>query len=132
MTNFSTNIEIPPFFRGVKLIIGSNDFLREQLLTINETEDIVNEISDEYISSSRTLTIHIGNGESVIFVKYPNLYPRDISTIAHEATHAALFLMRGVDIKTNKHSDELLCYLVEYITFRILQSIEEMDNKEES
>lgn len=130
MKNVSTNIEIPPFFRGVKLVIGTNDFLREQLSPLGDN-DTINQLTDDYLSSTRALTIHVGNGESVIFIKYPNLYPRDISTIAHEATHAALFLMRGVDIKTNKYSDELLCYLVEYITYRILQSIEEMDNTEE-
>lgn len=130
MENLSTNIELPPFFRGIKLVIGSNDFLREQLSTLSDTET-ANQITDDYLQSTRALTIHVGNGESVIFLKYPNLNPRDISTISHEATHAALYLLRSVDIKTNKHTDELLAYLIEYITFRILKFIDEMDDIEE-
>lgn len=130
MKNVATNIELPPFFRGVKLVIGSNDFLREQLKSLSEPE-FVEEVSDEYLQYTRALTIHVGNGESVIFLKYPNLNPRDISTISHEATHAALYLLRAVDIKTNKHSDELLAYLIEYISYRILKFIEEMDDIEE-
>lgn len=130
MENLSTNIELPPFFRGIKLVIGSNDFLREQLSTLYETET-ANQITDDYLQSARTLTVHVGNGESVIFLRYPNLNPRDISTIAHEATHAALFLLKGVDIKTNKHTEELLAYLIEYITFRILKFIEDMNHEVE-
>ena len=130
MENLSTNIELPPFFRGIKLVIGSNDFLREQLSTLYETET-ANQITDDYLQSARALTVHVGNGESVIFLRYPNLNPRDISTIAHEATHAALFLLKGVDIKTNKHTEELLAYLIEYITFRILKFIEDMNHEVE-
>lgn len=130
MENLSTNIELPPFFRGVKLVIGSNDFLREQLSTLSETET-ANQITDDYLQSTRALTIHVGNGESVIFLKYPNLNPRDISTITHEATHAAIFLMKAVDIKTNKHTEELLAYLIEYISFRILKFIEDMNHEVE-
>lgn len=130
MENASTNIELSPFFRGVKLVIGSNDFLREQLSILNETET-VNQITDDYLQFTRALTIHVGNGESVIFLKFPNLNPRDISTITHEATHAALFLLKAVDIKTNKHTEELLAYLIEYITFRILKFIEDMNHEVE-
>ena len=111
-------------------VIGSNNFLRQQLSELNETK-LVDEISDEYLQFSRALTIHVGNGESVIFLKHPNLNPRDISTIAHEATHAALFLLKAVDIKTNKHTEELLAYLIEYISFRILKFIEDMNHEVE-
>lgn len=101
-------IEVEVYRRGIKIVVGDQDWLRKVLSEdgIELTEEMWNSIEKKGKTTS-AYTFAVGNGESVIYSKEKI----EIPVLAHELTHAARTMLAEVGVD----DDEAFAYTVEHL-----------------
>ena len=64
------------------------------------------------------ICITLESGQAIIM-----LNELDIDTIVHEVFHAIYSLTKSIDVQLTNESEEVFCYLIGYLTTKILEKI---------
>lgn len=122
--NEARNIELDVFRRGVRLVLGDADFLRQEIREIlkddKETMDRMLESVDEYESETNGLTLSSTRGESIVNVRHELDDSFHIGTLVHEMCHATFHVMRFLDIPIKQSTDEVFCYILTHLVTKSL------------
>lgn len=122
--NEARNIELDVFLRGVRLVLGDADFLREDIKeTFKDDEETVNELMekvDEYEKNSNGMALLSGSGESIVNVRHGIDNSFDIGTLVHEMAHATFHVMRFMNIPINEDTEEVFCYTQTHLVTKSL------------
>lgn len=122
--NEARNIELDVFRRGVRLVLGDADFLREDIKeTFKDDEETVNELMgkvDECGKGSNGMALLSGSGESIVNVRHEIDNSFDIGTLVHEMAHATFHMMRFMNIPVNEDTEEVFCYTQTHLVTKAL------------
>lgn len=122
--NEARNIELDVFLRGVRLVLGDADFLREDIKeTFKDDEETVNELMgkvDECEKGSNGMALLSGSGESIVNVRHEIDNSFDIGTLVHEMAHATFHMMRFMNIPVNEDTEEVFCYTQTHLVTKSL------------
>lgn len=112
------------------------------MVSIGQTDNeflmsLKNKITDEHLSdfiddhllfnmpdTCRGRTIQaINGGQTVIRIPHKIETFEQHGTLAHEIFHAVEFILRRINIKLSKNSDECFAYLIGYVTSQVYKYI---------
>lgn len=97
---------------GVSVWISSRDTMNEQVTT-NPVLKGQSLLGEGIIG--RTMHDTSSSNFPVIWINSALSKPQQISTLAHEAVHAANMICQKKGIETSQDNDEMIAYIVEYI-----------------
>ncbi len=92
---------------------------------IKKIELFKNEINNDILYSfdtsktDRGMTVIFDGGQLVLRLNFYPKSPEQIGMLAHEIFHVVEFMLRRVNIKLCKKSDEVFAYLIGYYTTEI-------------
>lgn len=133
--NEARNIEMDVFRRGVRLVLGDADFLRQDIKeTFKDDEETVNELMgkvDECEKGSNGMALLSGSGESIVNVRHEIDNSFDIGTLVHEMAHATFHMMRFMNIPVNEDTEEVFCYTQTHLVTKALDWAWEEDTEGE-
>lgn len=116
---------IPISIYSKKVIVAVGEFdveaIAEHISTEKEKNNFRQEIQQNDISSYDGLVFNLGTGNEILWLKFPPKSEEDISTLAHEAFHAAYDILKRVGIPLSSSSEEAYAYLIGYITEQVLK-----------
>lgn len=112
------------FKRGVMVVIGDEDFLIESSKEYDFEEE-VRSMTEDFSGEYEASTFRMSTGDCIIFLKEEPKNPFSIGLLAHEVVHASIHILKSVDIKISSWDDEVLAYLVENLTYRVLEWLNE-------
>lgn len=67
-------------------------------------------------------------GHSVLWIKEYKGTPLDVATLTHEAAHCTFHIMRRAGINANEETEELFCYLQDFIVRKAIEWLVENGN----
>src|SRR3990167_3078652 len=75
----------------------------------------------EHHDSRQGKTIHLGNHQTLLWLKWPPTSPSAIATLAHESFHAINYVAQTAGIDFHNSSEEFFTYGMEYIIEEVLK-----------
>lgn len=124
---------IPISIYSKKVIVAVGEFdvgaIAEHISTEKEKDSFRQEMQQNDISSYDGLVFNLGTGNEVLWLQYPPKSETDISTLAHEAFHAAYDILKRVGIPLSSSSEEAYAYLIGYITEQVLKLTQPKETK---
>lgn len=118
-----TLIQIDAWATGVHLLIGGDDkgvqawqrrYLKGYDCSNPDTKG--DEGYYDHVRNSKT-----GHAAHVLWIKRQPKSPEGIGTVAHEATHAAIGILRNKGIRLSNASEESYAYLVDFLVTKTLE-----------
>lgn len=121
------SIDLPLLYTSCMVSIGESDqSLRVSLVNARTPDESI----DDYFKATtgnndsdgiRGTTGTLNSGLVLIRMKDEPTTSLHIAQLAHECVHAASFLMVSKGMKRGWHTEELQCYLVQYIIEKTLE-----------
>lgn len=127
---FPTKIHLYKGGASVDLIRSFESILDKEgnplKLTKAEKEDIASSL-DTDDDLGFCLELEDATGHYIFWVKEYNGSPLDIATVTHEAAHCTFQILRRAGINTNEETEELFCYLQDWIVRRAIEWLRDGD-----
>lgn len=126
-------IGIPIDIYNKILVVVIGDFERDTIAShIKREEDkkfFLEYTEKKDLSRYDGLVFNLGNGNNVLWLQSLTQSPDDVSTLAHEALHAAYDILKNVGIPLGNDSEEAYAYLISHITEKVLKFVQSKETK---
>lgn len=120
-------IELPLFYCSVMFSIGEDNQqilvpLKEYLLE-EDFERFKSDGSLTYAERQEGSCIMLCTGLCLVRMNKPPENPSTIAVLAHELVHAASYILVSKNMVRNPETEEVVCYLVQYLTEQVLERV---------
>ena len=114
--NKSKTFPLDIFKHGIKVVIGSRDYL----LAVAKKDGFLDFVERNIGEPFRMITFQLPTGDAMIYSETFDSGTEDDEVMRHEILHAVSHILRNVGIEHTAETEETYAYTLEYCNKRIL------------
>lgn len=115
--NISKTFPLDIFKHGIKVVIGSRDYLHAVAKKDGFIDFVASAIGEH---TFRMITFLLPTGDAMIYSENFDSATDDDEVMRHEVLHAVSHILRSVGIEHTADTEEVYAYAIEYCNKRIL------------